>query len=194
MDIHENELRKIIQNILEILEKEGYLKDAQEKGAALVKPAYVLCEENHEQEFLAFLREQKSRRMDEKIAFTAILETPDDALIDAIVNEKLCRQIAGRDSVQQEDVVISIFPTFSHSSLGAAGLGINNTFASGWMKKDFETGRKSVVLISGIESFTGKEPACYRELIMSYIKNLMRMEVRFIGDGQDIAALLDEIT
>lgn len=194
MDIHENKLRKIIENILEILEKEGYLKDEPKKSATLVRSAYVLCEEKHTMEFLTFLREQKSRGTDEKLAFTAILETPDDDLIDALVNEKLCRQIAGRDSVQQEDAVISIFPTFGHSSLAAAGLGINNTFVSEWMKKDFEMGRKSVILISGIESFTGKEPVYYRELIMSYIKKLIHMEVRLIGDGQDIAALLDEIT
>lgn len=193
MEIQQKDLKKIVEGILRVLEREDYLKEPSTQILVSKKQAYVLCEMNHEKEFIEFLRSQKSRKISEKIAFTAILETPDDALIDALVKEELCQQIAGKEAEQDPRAAFSIYPAISRNSLCAAGLGMDQTFTSMWIRKDFELGRKSVLLVGGIEPFTGLEPEYYKELIMSYIKNLMRMDVCFMKETEDLNTVLENI-
>lgn len=191
--IKENQLRQIVTTILLSLEKQGYLKEPATEIIISKKQAYVLCEMNHEKEFLEFLRSQKDSELSDRIVLTAILESPSDALIDTLLQEQLCQTIAGKDINQTSDMALSIYPSVERSSLCAAGLGMDNTFTSMWLRKDMEMGRKSVILVGGLEPFTGLEPQCYQELILSYIKNLMRMDVRFANKTEDIVDVLDEI-
>lgn len=186
----QEQLRKIVTEILYALEREGYLKEPSTEIVVSEKNAYVLCEIDKEEEFLEFLRQNK---LTENISLTAILESPNDTLIDTLLQEQLCKTIAGSDALQDKDIKLSIYPTVSRTSLCAAGLGMDNTFTSMWLRKDMEMGRKSVILVGGVEPFTGMEPEYYKELILSYIKNLMKMDVRFTKTTEDIMAIFDEI-
>ena len=182
----EQELRKIVTNILEVLEKSGYLKEATTDVVVSKRQAYVLCEVNKKKEFLEFLRENK---LSGDIQVTAIMEDNNDEVIDALVQEQLCHTIAGIDAQADKNITLSIYPTMKRSALCEAGLGMDNEFTAMWIRKDMEMGRKSVILVGGMEPFTGMEPAFYRELILSYVKNLMRMDVKFVESIKNIEDL-----
>lgn len=190
MQITEEKLREIITQVLFSLEREGYLQKTRSDIVVSERQAYVLCEINREKEFLHFLRQNKASL---KIQVTAILESEDEKLIDTLIKEELCQKIARQDADCDCDRKLSIYPSMKRSALCDAGLGMDNTFTSMWLRKDFELGRKSVILIGGLEPFTGMEPEYYRELILSYIKNLMQMDVRFLKEPENILQIFDEI-
>lgn len=190
MQITEEKLREIITQVLISLEKEGYLQKTKSDIVVSDRQAYVLCEIDREKEFLQFLRQNKASL---KIQVTAILESEDEKLIDTLIQEELCQKIVRQDAKADCDRKLSIYPSMKRAALCDAGLGMDNTFTSMWLRKDFELGRKSVILIGGLEPFTGMEPEYYRELILSYIKNLMHMDVQFLKEPEKILQIFDEI-
>lgn len=190
MSISEQELRKIVTEILQTLEKEGYLTDKKTEIMVSKKQAYVLCEVDNEKEFLSFLRKNKDTM---KIQVTAIMENQNNELIDTLVKEQLCQTIQTVDGNASEDIKLSIYPSMRRSALCEAGLGMDKEFTSMWLRKDFELGRKSVILVGGIEPFTGMEPIFYQELILSYLKNLIKMDVRLVEKEDEILKICEEI-
>lgn len=185
----EERLRKIITQVLLSLEREEYLQKTRSDLAVSGRQAYVLCESDREKEFLHFLRQNKASL---KIQATAILESEDEKLIDTLIQEELCQKIARQDVQADSSSKLSIYPSMKRAALCEAGLGMDHTFTSMWLRKDFEMGRKSVILIGGLEPFTGLEPKHYRELILSYVKNLMQMDVRFLKEPENILKIFDE--
>lgn len=190
MNIDQDQLRKIVTEILLSLEKAGYLKEPSSEIILSKKQAYVLCEVERENEFLEFLRNNK---LSNQIQVTAILEEPKDELIDTLVKEELCETISRVNATPDPGIRLTVYPSIKRDALCEAGLGMDSKFTSMWLRGDFEQGRRSVILIGGIEPFTGLEPEFYQELILSYVKNLMKMNVKFLKDTKELLKVFDEI-
>ena len=188
MEISQERLKEIIKKVL----LEQYPDLPEKKKALTRKPlsAYVLCETGHEAVFLSFLRDNKAAA--NAFSVTAVLESLDEELIRTLLSEKLCEKMARPDAVSCLDSdSISIYPTFSRNSMCEIALGMDAHFSSVFMRKDFEAGRKSVVLLSGLDPFTGKEPLVYRDKVISYIREMLKMGVRFVKGGSDMGTALN---
>lgn len=180
MDITEERLRAIVTQVVS-----EYLKATQ--GSSVPAPeektrAYVLCEAGREEQFLSYLRQNKSGN---RLDVIAVLEAPEGDLVRTLLEEGLCSVISAPNSKTDPAVCLTIYPTFSRSALCEAALGMDHCFSSSFLRRDFEEGRRSVVMMKGLDPFTGKEPAAYREKILSYIREMVRMEVRFAKPGEE---------
>ena len=167
---------------------------APERKEEIQKPpmlpsAYVLCEASKKDLFLSFLRKNKAEK---KFDAVAVLETPDREVVEALIEEKLCATIASPCSEADPAIKVSIYPSFSRNSLCESALGMDHSFAASFLRKDFEEGRKSLILIAGLDPFTGKEPKAYQEKVLSYIRELARMEVLFVKDTSNSAVFAEK--
>ncbi len=182
IDISEDKLRQIItQVVMEYLKADHREGDAPEQKPR--KRAYVLCEAGRENQFLTFLRKNKSEG---SLDLIAVLECPEGDIVRVLLEEGLCSVISAADSRNDPEAVMTIYPSFSRSALCEASLGIDHCFSAAFLRRDFEEGRRSVVITKGLDPFTGKEPAAYREKILAYIRELVRMEVCFTNSPFDV--------
>ncbi len=190
MNIDENTLRRIVTEVLASYLKEKKVLDAGNIKAVPKKRIYVYCEKEKEEPFLDFLRILKDI---EKLEIQTVLENPGTTLLDTIKRENLATGLldsAGSD----EDIRLSFYPGMRRLSLCESGLGMDREFASKMLRKDFESGRKPIILTSGLDPFSGREPEAYRSMILNYIRSLLLMGVVFCKSGDEAKGLIRKYT
>lgn len=180
--ITQDKIKEIILEVLQELQLSA--QSGKENGTEALKrlpTAYVACEAGKGAAVLRFLREHKD--LVSRYHLTVVLEKRDPEFERTVISEELCYAVAGREDASDTDVSVTFYPAFSRSALTEAGIGMDTLFSSGMIRKDFEEGRRSVILIEGLDPFTGKEPAAYRDLILSHVRSLAQMGVRFLKGG-----------
>lgn len=197
MEITRDRLKQIIIRILKEQAEASQKPQSPQKVEAVdthVEPsAYVLCESGHEAVFLGFLRENK--KSVRRFRITVVLETPGEEIVRTLISEGLCDSFVRPDAVNDSTVCsLTVYPSFRRASLCEAALGMDTLFASKMLRKDFEAGRRPVVLLNGLESFTGKEPKIYKEKILSYIRSMAEMGVRFVKGAGGMPDSLSDIS
>lgn len=184
MDITQDKLKEIILKVLQNLQL-----NSREGGAAdtpvSLPSAYVVCEAGRGQALLDFLKNCKNMLSGYRV--TVVLEKPDSSISSEVISGELCHAVIGPDEATDAGVSVTYYPAFSRSALCEAGLGMDTLFSSAFLRRDFEAGRRSVILTGGLDPFTGREPEAYREMILSYVRNLIRMGVRFTK-GEEVPA------
>lgn len=183
MEISQDKLRQIVIRVLSKYQKLNSAAPETEVLPVDRAGAYVLCEEGSEEAFLSFLRENKASG---KLDVIAVLETPTGDLVRILLEEGLCSSIASPKAKSDGKAGLTVYPTFKRSALCEAALGMDCSFASEFLRRDFEEGRKSFVLMKGLDPFTGKEPEHYKKKIIGYIRELALMSVCFVRSAQDI--------
>ncbi len=183
MEITQEKLRQIIIRVLS-----KYQKPNNDNTEIAEKPvdragAYVLCEEGKEDAFLSFLRVNKASG---NLDVIAVLENPNGDLIKVLLEEGLCKSIASPRAKSDQNVKLTVYPTFSRKALCEAGLCMDGCFSSAFLRADFEEGRESCVLMKGLDPFTGKEPEHYKNKILGYIREMALMKVRFVRSAEDV--------
>ncbi len=178
----EKELLKLVIKVLGELEQEGKLGAYRSAGLKASpeperKKAYVVCEGGREGACLDFLRKAKQAG---GWSFTVVTEDPGSSILDSLKKEELCANIVGAQGSEEEGIDISIYPTLKRAALCEAGLGMDSSFSSSRIRSDFENGRRVFILSAGVDPFTGKEPEFYRNMILSYIRNLGSMGIAFV--------------
>lgn len=73
---------------------------------------------------------------------------------------------------EQKEESITIFPLPSRELVAKTVLCIEDSFETRWVGQCFSHGEKVVMLQSGMEAFSGKEPKAYRMKIEHYIRTL----------------------
>lgn len=181
MEISQEKLRELIMEVLqELLDEQAGKKE--DRNNVLLPSAYVACEAGRGDVLLGFLRNHKE--VISRYRLTVVLEKPDAALSASLISEELCSAVAGPEDVVDGEMAVTFYPAFSRSALCEAALGMDTLFSSRLVRKDFEAGRKSVILTGGMDPFTGKEPAAYRDMILSYIRSLIGMGVSFMSEAE----------
>lgn len=145
--------------------------------------SYALYEKGRERAFLQFLRQNKKGQ---ELSIAAVMESCEDTLLDVIIQEQLCQRIVGHKAEQRDEYRFSLYPSISRTTLYHMSVGADADWLSWWMRMDFETGRKSIVMLDGLDPFTGKEPAAYRDMILGYIRKLIQMGVLFVKELEDV--------
>ncbi len=143
---------------------------------------YALCETGREEGFLQFLRQTKKEN---QWPVTAVCDQLDEKLLDAMLKEELCNRICSSKSEEKSEIRWSVYPSVSRTSLYQMSVGMDTEALPRWLKKDFEAGRHSMILTRGLDPFSGKEPKAYREKILSYIEELVKMGVLFVKESTE---------
>lgn len=88
---------------------------------------------------------------------------------------KSCGTIFSQNEINPKDInqFITVFPTTPRELIVKTALGIDDTFETKWIRNCFEKGQKIILLSSGLERFTGKEPQKYVQTIQSYYKTAL---------------------
>lgn len=187
MEISEARVRQIIIEVLRRLGVGG--GESASPAVPSRQEVYVVCPAEKEEACLRFLRACKEAH--EPLAFTAVLEDANGAIRERIRDEGLCEGVVSADRMDREQIVTTVYPAFSRSALCEAGLGMDRLFEARILRHDFEAGRSVYVMTDGLAPFTGKEPPAYKEMILSYIRSLLKMGVRFVRDAGEIAGTAD---
>ncbi|WP_283607343.1 hypothetical protein [Faecalispora anaeroviscerum] len=73
---------------------------------------------------------------------------------------------------EQRDEFITVFPFPNRALVAKTALCLEDSFETRWIGRCFSLGQKVVMLSSGMEPFSGKEPKAYRIKIEQYIRTL----------------------
>ncbi|MBR0093274.1 MAG: hypothetical protein IJP92_16430 [Lachnospiraceae bacterium] len=185
IEISEERLREIITRVVRAFlnETAGSASD----GGADLAGAYVICAAGATEKCLRFLRAYKEQGGKRRL--TCVLEDLNGQLRPLLREEGLCAEVIGAPDLSADGNGCSIYPSFSRTALAEAALGFDREFEACMLRRDFEAGRTVHVWAKGLTPFTGREPEAYRNLILSHIKTLAGMEVRFPTSAAGIDAV-----
>lgn len=73
---------------------------------------------------------------------------------------------------EQREESLTVFPFPSRALIAKTALCLEDSFETMWIAKCFSRGQKVVMLQSGMEAFSGKEPKAYRMKLEEYIRTV----------------------
>lgn len=73
---------------------------------------------------------------------------------------------------EQREESVTVFPFPSRALVAKTALCLEDSFETRWIGRCFSQGQKVIMLQSGMEPFSGKEPKAYRTKIEQYIRTL----------------------
>ena len=169
----EKEIRRIVLKVLADL--------SSGQGETPRQRMYLLCLGAFDHRFIDFLQELPHEKYD----ITAIVPAEwNDAQKEAIRQYPL--QIALPDAVPEElDGSVTVVPVVPLSLVVKVALGIDDTFSSQWILRCFGAGSKILLLQSGLQKFTGKEPPHYVDVILGYYRTLLLEDI-WIGSTANL--------
>lgn len=68
---------------------------------------------------------------------------------------------------------LTVYPVASRDFIVKAALGMADTFAAEWLARCFAAGSAVHLQLSGLDRFTGREPAAYVQQILGYYRKLL---------------------
>lgn len=167
MEINETSLYQIILKVIQKMQDENLIPNF----SVPVRNMYVILTENWEEEYGTFFRNLENRR--EYQIFTVIPPSmANDYYIKKLKECGDCGTILKQNEVSFEALPdsLTVFPVFPRDLAAKTALCISDTFETKWIQNCMANGRKIVLLKSGLEPFTGKEPKAYVSRIQEYYK------------------------
>ena len=80
---------------------------------------------------------------------------------------------------EQREESVTVFPFPSRALVAKTALCLEDSFETRWIGRCFSQGQKVIMLQSGMEPFSGKEPKAYRTKIEQYIRTLTDFGIEF---------------
>lgn len=164
MEISEDSLRKLIACIVEKVKAE--LSTKQEK-------VFVILAEGCKTQIPAFF--ENLEKNDNYHMNTIITPSMESNYQQILKYYKTCGTIFNRDEINNESLsqYTTVFPFTPREVIVKTALGIDDTFETKWIRNCFEKGQKVILLSSGFERFTGKEPTKYIQTMQNYFKTIL---------------------
>lgn len=91
----------------------------------------------------------------------------------------VCKKIIDEENINYDELgeYITVFPSISRNAVAKIALCIDDIFETKWIFKAMENGQKIVLISSGFEKFTGKEPRAYVDKILEYYRILLEFNI-----------------
>ncbi|WP_169008130.1 hypothetical protein [Faecalispora jeddahensis] len=80
---------------------------------------------------------------------------------------------------EQREEFLTVFPFPNRALIAKTALCLEDSFETRWIGRCFSQGQKVIMLQSGMEPFSGKEPKAYRTKIEQYIRTLTDFGIEF---------------
>ena len=144
---------------------------------------YVILTENWKEEYGTFFRTLENRR--EYRIFTVIPPSmANDYYIKKLKECGDCGTVLKQNEVSFEALPdsLTVFPVVPRDLVAKTALCISDTFETKWIQNCMANGRKIVLLKSGLEPFTGKEPKAYVSRIQEYYKMIAEYGIEIKED------------
>lgn len=168
MELNGKDLRSLIERIIALVQNELNLQK---------KNVYVVLTSSWKPQYPAFFQAMSQQNVQLNVVVPPQFSIEREQEIRAWNPE--CRMIRQEEAVfPSQTPFITIFPTAGRSLVAKIALGMDDTFASEWVRHCFEQGEKVIMLTTGFEPFTGKEPLKYIETILGYYRTLLEYGVR----------------
>ncbi len=169
----EKEIRRIVLKVLADL--------SSGQGEIPRQRLYMLCLGAFDHRFIDFLQALPAEKYD----ITAIVPAAwNDAQKEAIRQYPL--QLALPDKIPEDlEGSVTVVPVVPLSLVVKVALGLDDAFSSQWILHCFGAGSKILLLQSGLQKFTGKEPQHYIDSILGYYRTLLLDDI-WIGSAADL--------
>ena len=179
MEINETSLYQIISKVIQKMLDENLIPNFSVPERSL----YVILTENWKEAYATFFRTLENRR--EYRIFTVIPPSmANDYYIKKLKECGDCGTVLKQDEVSFETLPdsLTVFPVVPRDLVAKTALCISDTFETKWIQNCMANGRKIVLLKSGLEPFTGREPKAYVSRIQEYYKMIAEYGIEIKED------------
>lgn len=174
MKIEEKRLRELVIKAIQLLQSES----SMENLFITKQKLYVIFTEEWNNKYLSLFEKLDKQN---KYEVYAVLpnEIYDDFHLNNLKEFNVCKAIINRKHVNFNELTeyITVFPVVQREVIVKTALCIDDTFESKWIFKSMEKGQKIILLRSGLERFSGKEPINYIKKILDYYKTLLEFNI-----------------
>lgn len=174
MDIDENRLRELVIKAIKLIQTEN----SKNNVGLLKTKLYVILTEKWNSRYWNFFNEINEQDQYEVYAVISS-KVIDNLHINNLKKFRVCRGIINEDNINYDELneYITVFPLISRNIVVKTALCINDIFETQWIFKAMETGQRIVLLSSGLEKFTGREPKAYLNKILNYYRTLLEFNI-----------------
>lgn len=180
--MRDNEISELAQQVVKLIrEAEG-----AKEGACLRKKVYLLFSGAWTNRFYLLLDEAYDMKELECCAVVPAGWENTPGLSKLKEYSDRIRVIGQNEADDISGDYITVFPGFGRGLAVKAALCIDDTFETAWIRTALEQGQKIVILKSGLERFTGREPNAYVKTILGYYKTLLEYEIELADSLEQV--------
>nr|WP_319488886.1 hypothetical protein [uncultured Caproiciproducens sp.] len=179
MEINENNLYQIILKVIQKMQAENIIQNFSVPDYKM----YVVLTGGWKEDFRAFFENLKNQY--EYQIFTVIPPSmANDYYMKKLKECRACGTIVKQSEINFELLsdALTVFPVVSRELVVKTALCISDTFETKWIQSCMANGQKIVLLKSGLEPFTGKEPKAYVRRIQEYYKTIEEYGIEIKND------------
>ncbi len=196
MEIDEKTLKELVNRVIELFQSES----SRQNIIVPKKKLYVIFTEEFNEKYSTFFES-----LDKQSKYEAYAIVPEEIYTESLINTlkqfKFCKEVISRDkiSLNNLDEYLTVFPIISKTIIAKTALCIGDTFETNWIFNSMEKGQKIILLQSGLEKFSGKEPVAYRKKILDYYRTLLEFDIEISEDifqvsSKDFSIVNEKVT
>lgn len=179
MEITEKRLRELIINAIKLFQSES----SKSTLSIPKKRLYVILTEGLNHKYISFF--DNLNKQEEYEAYVIVSPYEDKkALEDKFREFHSIKAVVNINEINLQELsrYITIFPMISRNTVVKTALCLDDDLYTKWIFKSMEKGERIVILKSGLDRFTGKEPVAYRQKILGYYRTLLEYDIEIIDD------------
>ena len=178
MDISEKDLYTLVEKIIKQLLPQGTSNQASGPKSKIY---YVLAGDRKDWDFSFFERLKDQRQHEIFVVLPPSLDNDD---LSKLKQYQQFGTILRQNEIDLDESTdyLTVFPFVPRDLVVKSALCIGDTFETRWIQKCISNGRKIILLKSGIEKFTGKEPRAYVNKIQEYYKTISTYGIEIKDD------------
>lgn len=179
MEIDEKILKDLIIRAIELFQSEN----SRQNISFPKKKVYVIFTEEFNEKYLNFFKNLNKKS--EYDAYAVVTpEIYNNSLVNNLKEFQVCKSIIDINDINFDKLsnYLTVFPTISRTAIVKTALCIEDTFETKWIFKSIEKGEKIILLRSGLERFSGKEPLSYVNKILDYYRTLLEFNIDIAED------------
>jgi len=173
MEMDEKRLRELIIKAIELIKSESIQNMFIPK-----KKLYVMLTETWNNKYWNFFEELNNQN--EYDVYAIIPDKINDSLlINNLRKFEICKGIVHEKDVHFDELIeyTTVFPMVPRNVIVKTALCIDDTFETKWIFKCMEKGQRIILLKSGLQRFSGKEPLGYINKILDYYRTLLEFDI-----------------
>ena len=173
MEMDEKRLRELVIKAIELIKSEATKNIFIPK-----KKLYVMFTEKWNGKYWNFFEELN--KQNEYEAYAVIPSKINNTLhLNNLKKFEVCKGIIDEEDVNFDELTeyITVFPIAPRNVIVKTALCIDDTFETKWIFKCMEKGQRIILLKSGLERFSSKEPLSYRNKIIDYYRTLLEFDI-----------------
>ena len=185
MEIDEKTLKELVNRVIELFQSES----SRQNIIVPKKKLYVIFTEEFNEKYSIFF--EGLNRQTEYEAYAIVPEEMyTDSLLNTLKQFKFCKEVISSEKVNLDELTeyLTVFPTISKTTIAKTALCIGDTFETNWIFKSMENGQRIILLQSGLEKFSGKEPVAYRKKILNYYRTLLEFDIEISEDIFEVSS------